>query len=350
MRKKASEYVVKEANVELLTYWLDAGLWTREEAVLLLLGIDPASVTAECFMTFNGEDEIQYEFLSHSPKERATIDYDENGEPLYLSYGHEALFDRTMAKGFGLDLQLNSVDKAEPIKWIEFACEKGIAIPWLDWAIARGRYNPKHELGETATPDLGKDSPTTPPESLIDAPKGERRISVNSTLIFKEMPRLTASELTLAFVGDKPKTGLGANNMLEVTARGQKRRIALAALELVDKRQGTPNGECGILLGLAQGLKPKKSSSNTQKLKRLRLVFLNHFGMVKDPFEPYMAATGWVPLFKIEDRRGLADERAKKEAEEHMDSLEQLAEQGIQLRDRSNDDADDWLKANGHQC
>lgn len=156
MSTEASKYAVHGANENRLKAWLKAGQWTREEAVLLLLGIDPASVTAECFMTFNGEDEIQYEFLSHSPKERAAIDYDENGEPLYLSYGHEALFDRTMAKGFGLDLQLNSVDKAEPIKWIELAREEGIAIPWLDWAIEKGLYIQKVEPdAESTAPVVG---------------------------------------------------------------------------------------------------------------------------------------------------------------------------------------------------
>jgi hypothetical protein len=181
------------------------------------------------------------------------------------------------------------------------------------------------------------------------APAVELSNGDGSASVFLEMADLTASELTLAFVGEKPESGLGANNMLEVTARGQKRRIALASLDLVDKRKGTPNGECGVLLGLAQGLNPKKSNANTQKMKRLRSVFLHHFGIDKDPFEPYMAATGWVPLFKIVDRRGAADERAKKEAEERMVSLQQLEEQGVQLRDRSNNDADYWMKEHGHR-
>ncbi len=171
----------------------------------------------------------------------------------------------------------------------------------------------------------------------------------SSTSIFRDMPGLTASELALAFVGDKPESGMGANNMLEVSARSQRRGIPLASLDLVNRRNGTPNGECGVLLGLTQGLLLKKSGPNTQKMKRLRNVFLHHFGIVKDPFEPYMAATGWVPFFKIVDRRGAADERAKKEVEERMVSFEQLAEQGIQLRDRSKDEADEWMKENGHR-
>ena len=76
-------------------------------------------------------------------------------------------------------------------------------------------------------------------------------------------------------------------------------------------------------------------------------MFLKHFGIDKDPFEPYVVATGWVPLFKVRDRRGAADERAKKEAEECMSSLDQMEEQGIQIPGHSNDDADVWMKKNG---
>lgn len=235
-----------------------------------------------------------------------------------------------------------------PAFFIEWALSKSFTPDWLDWAISTGRYVPKQELTETASTDLDKVRVCTPPELPIDAPNGQRRIGGNSSSTFLEMKGLNASELALAFVGDKAESGLGSNNMLEVSARGQKRRIALAALDLVDKRKGTPNGECGVLLGLTQGYKPKKSSANTQKIKRLRRVFLYYFGIDRDPFEPYMAATGWVPLFKIEDRRGLADERAKREAEKRVVSLEQLAEQGIQPPERSSDDADDWLKENGH--
>lgn len=236
-----------------------------------------------------------------------------------------------------------------PAFFIEWALSRKFTPDWLAWAIGTGRYVPKQVQGEIASPDLDQVKFANSPELPIDAPKGERCASGSSTLVFKEMPGLIASELVLAFVGDKDESGgLGANNMLEVTARGQKRRIALAALELVDKRKGTPNGEGGVLLGLADGRKITKTGPNTQKMKRVRHVFLNHFGIIKDPFEPYMATAGWVPLFKIEDRRGAADERAKKEAEARMDSLEQLIEQGYQPRGRSNEDdaADEWLKEN----
>lgn len=234
-----------------------------------------------------------------------------------------------------------------PAFFIEWALAKNFSPDWLDWAIGTGHFIPKQTLGEIAS-DVNMVRLTTPPEIPINESKGERCTGGNSILEFKEMTNLTAGELELAFVGDKGESGLGANNMLEVSARGKTRRIALAALDLVDKRNGSPNGECGVLLGLTEGLKIIKTGANTQKLKRLRHVFLHHFGIFKDPFEPYMATTGWVPLFKIEDRRGLADVRAKKEAEERMVSLDQLHEQGIQQRERSVNDADDWMKKNAH--
>lgn len=236
-----------------------------------------------------------------------------------------------------------------PTFFIEWALSKKFTPDWLRWAIGTGLYVPMQELHEPVPPDVDSAKLANPSELTIEAPQVGEWTGGNSTLAFSGMKGLNASELVLAFVGDKSESGLGANNMLEVSARGQKRRIALAALDLVDRRSGKPNGECGVLLGLAEGRRPKKSSANTQRMKRLRYVFLHYFGIDKDPFEPYMAATGWVPLFKIEDRRGLADERAKKEAEERMVSMEQLEEQGIQLRERSIDDADDWMKENGHR-
>lgn len=171
---------------------------------------------------------------------------------------------------------------------------------------------------------------------------------VDSGSIFRDMQNLDASELKLAFVGEKSESGLGANNMLEVSARGITRRIPLAALDLVDKGKGTPNGECGVLLGLAKGSKIPKSGANSSKMSRLRKVFKNHFGTSKDPFEPRVATTGWVPLFEITDKRGVADARAQKEAERRTVSLDQMAESGRELSDPSGDDADDWMRKKGH--
>jgi hypothetical protein len=42
-----------------------------------------------------------------------------------------------MKRRYEFDLQLNTLESAEPQDWIDLACKKDIPIPWLDWAVAR---------------------------------------------------------------------------------------------------------------------------------------------------------------------------------------------------------------------
>ena len=173
--------------------------------------------------------------------------------------------------------------------------------------------------------------------------------------VFLAMENLDASELAIAFVGDKSETGLGANNMLEICARKETRRVALAALELVDRRGGSVNSQGVVLLGMANRMNLPHSGANAAKMKRLRDVFREHLGLRADPFEPYRKSAGWVPRFRIADKRGAADERAKREAERRTDSYEQLNELGDRFADfgqphQSFDDESEpgaqWLKNN----
>lgn len=173
--------------------------------------------------------------------------------------------------------------------------------------------------------------------------------------VFLAMENLDASELAIAFVGDKSETGLGANNMLEICARKETRRIALAALELVDRRGGSVNSQGVILLGMANRKNLPHSGANAAKMKRLRDVFRAHLGLRADPFEAYRKSAGWVPRFKIADKRGAADERAKREAERRTDSYEQLNDSGDrfadsgqshQFVDDENEPGAQWLKNN----
>lgn len=173
--------------------------------------------------------------------------------------------------------------------------------------------------------------------------------------IFLSMKKLDASELTISFVGDHSESGLGANNMLEISARKETRRVALAALELVDRRSGSVNSQGVVLLGMANTKNLPHSGANSAKMKRLRDVFRAHLGIKADPFEPYRKSAGWVPRFKIADKRGAADERAKREAERRTDSYEQLNERGDRFADfgqshQSFDDENEpgaqWLKNN----
>lgn len=191
--------------------------------------------------------------------------------------------------------------------------------------------------------------------STIGADQG---VSVSPCAAFLAIKNLTADEVSIAFIGDKAESGLGANNMLEISARGVTRRVALAALDLVDRRRGGLNSQGIILLGMAQKEKLMRTDPHAAKMTRLRKVFRKHLGINDDPFEAYRGVAGWVPRFSIVDKRGAADERAKQEAERRTYSLDQFNEfadrfagadqshQSLDSDDSENDDADEWLKNN----
>lgn len=171
---------------------------------------------------------------------------------------------------------------------------------------------------------------------------------------FRDMKNLTAEELSISFVGDKNESGMGANNMLEISARNVKKRVALAAIDLVDLRKGQLNSQGAILLGITQKRNTKRTDRTAQVMTRLRKVFRNHLGIRNDSFERYRETAGWVPLFSIDDKRGAADERAKQEAERRTVSYEQLMESGEKARDTSQThqphgsefDAEEWMQKN----
>lgn len=156
--------------------------------------------------------------------------------------------------------------------------------------------------------------------------------------VFLAMEDLTADEISIAFVGDKGE-GLAANNMMEISARTVTRRVPLAALDLVDCRNGSLNKQAAILLAMTQGKSPGSSPKISTSVKRLREVFRKHLGIQDDPFEHYRPGVGWKPRFEVSDKRGAADERAKKEGERrsirHRDDL--AGHQGV----KSDSDGDD---------
>lgn len=172
MNMEASEYVVDEANAERLTTWLNAGQWTREEATRLFLEINPRSVTFECFSTFSGRGEVQYEYYDYDRKEREPCTYDEDGLPVYLTTEQDALFHKTMERRFEIDLQLNSLETGEPHEWIELGRNKRITIPWLNWAIKRGLYSQKQDPGAIlSTPVVGGSESEPIPWHLLATPE-----------------------------------------------------------------------------------------------------------------------------------------------------------------------------------
>ena len=168
------------------------------------------------------------------------------------------------------------------------------------------------------------------------------------TNIFLSMKQLNVSELGVVFVGDKPDCGSG-NAMLEISARGKKVRMSLAELDLVDRRRGSLNSQGVILLGMAAKIKLPNTPANAKKMQRLREVFKAHLGISSDPFFPHNKTNGWEPIFKLENKLGAADERAKVEAERRTVSLDQRNEWGERAsadyyEDEENSIGAEWLR------
>lgn len=177
-----------------------------------------------------------------------------------------------------------------------------------------------------------------PPAAVEQAPPArptpDTPAALGNLTAFVSMSKLTAAELSIAFVGDKPepKSDVGANNFLEISARGVTRRVALATLALVNRQRGGLNGEGVILLAFVGNKKPPGTTANTAKVARLRKIFRTYLGIESDPFYP--KAAGWEPRFTIEDKRGEAYERIKLEAERYKtDSYEQRNERGEKAGD-----------------
>jgi hypothetical protein len=174
----------------------------------------------------------------------------------------------------------------------------------------------------------------------------------NKNNIFQKMENLSPEEITITFVGVKSDTGMG-NNMAVISARGIKKRVPLAALSFVDGRKGGVLDSQGTLL-LAMTKKNKSlpsANKNSQQMTRLRKKLKTYFGISSDPFYPYNPSCGWEPRFKIEDKIGAPDERAKVEGERKNVSWDEIIEAGekIGIEDEypfvdEEDEADKFLK------
>ena len=184
------------------------------------------------------------------------------------------------------------------------------------------------------------------------APDANTGGTIDPCAVFRALRDLAPDEVTIAFVGDRNDDGLGANNMLEISARDARKRVALAVLGLIDKRTGELNLQGGILLGFTLNNMLPRNNKNTKRMSRLRLALLDCLGLRGDPFEDYRLGGNWRPRFQIVDRRGAADDRARREAERRTGSFEQAIERGDQFAEpnasmrsfeREDDDAAEWL-------
>lgn len=102
---------------------------------------------------------------------------------------------------------------------------------------------------------------------------------------FRQLDDLRPEEITISIVGDAAESGLAGNSMLEISARGITRRLALAQFGLVDRRSGELNRQAAVLVGLAHGKKILRSvEKHAATMTRLRSEFRNRLGVKADPF------------------------------------------------------------------
>jgi hypothetical protein len=223
---------------------------------------------------------------------------------------------------------------SDDLRIIERSMGEAAVVPrklneWIAYAEAQGWNIPPFMRAHAApapSPQVAERTPDLPPFVAGAA----------DCAVYRTMLNLTADEVSIAFVGDKGESGLGANNMLEIFARNETRRVALAAIGLVDRRRGTLNSQCAILSGMARNENLPHSGRNAAKMKRLRQVFRTHLGILDDPFDPYRKG-GWKPRFKIADKRGALDVRAKLDAERRIESYKDSGQHGFQDDNTSKD-------------
>lgn len=126
--------------------------------------------------------------------------------------------------------------------------------------------------------------------------------------VFRKMPDLTPEEVSITFL---------ANDLLEISARDETRRIPSGSFGLIDRRRGGLNSAGTILSGMAIGasLKAKVGDKENKKIvSDLRRLLKRQLGLNKDPFYRYCEGEGYRARFKLADKRNAADERAKQDA------------------------------------
>ncbi len=275
--------------------WLSLSTWSAEEAAALISGMDPHRQSTGTLEMLDGESfsfpptvtEQGWEFVQ-------TVNTIKNNF-LRIANAHEKV----------------RACPISPMEWLALAEEQGMTPDWLTLAKNNGLL-----------PNAAKVEPANPCD------------------VFRAMKNLTPEEVSITFVGDKGEFGIGINDMLEISARKQTKFVALAEFQLVNRTKKILTKQGTMLLGMAQNRRVQLcNNAKSSIMKRLRKIFREYFGIASDPFATYRKGAGWEPLFMISDKRGAADERAKREAEQYRtESLEQREERGIQLADTDETD------------
>ncbi len=147
---------------------------------------------------------------------------------------------------------------------------------------------------------------------------------------FQNMEDLQANEISLSFL---------FNNLMEISARGVKRKVPCASLGLLNKHTGNLNKQGVILLGFAQGKTPSKTESKT--VSRVRDIFKTLLGVKADPFQ-----TDWMPHFIITDNSDAPDKRAAKDAKlvAYNDDALSHVDTEYTFNQDEDDPASEWLE------
>lgn len=268
------------------------------------------------------------------------------------------------------DAQNDPARQAENLYWWNFA----VRIDELGKHIAKWESKPAPTISELAQQETmllelraqlaametefkrGTYPPAKSVDSIMTGVERLDQISDHDHLAaFRSMENLMPHEVKISFVGDKSPIGLLANNLLELAARGVRRRVSLGEFGLSDHRNGAPNHQAIILLGMAAGDSPKLAlAKNTTKIGRLRKTIRDKLGIKTDPFLRRGRQSGWEPKFSVSDARGLSDTRAREDFLRKTTSFDACLERGMQFAasptendfDDENDDTARWIKAN----
>lgn len=138
-----------DGNENRICFWLRLDAWHLRDAAMVLVDIDPDGSSEKkrgqgfkCIKTFNE---------GFCPN----IDFSENDEEIFLDYEMEksykeslkrhAIYQRKYDDMCRILYNLDDIEYDKPSYWIERAIAKKVNIPWLEFAIRKGFYNPKNE-------------------------------------------------------------------------------------------------------------------------------------------------------------------------------------------------------------
>lgn len=224
---------------------------------------------------------------------------------------------------FAGDTQRLAFDGTEVLLTMTYNPEGKVVrfTPGIQFGLDALRFKREDIVRLAQAAPVGDDSP----EQTAAKAKDE---SASPRAVFRGMENLTWDEISIAFVGDTAESGsVTAHNQLDISARGVTRRVGLETFGLVDRRRSpvSVNKQGTTLWGFAQRHHvPRGDSSMPQAVSRLGKLLSEFLGIDDSPFE--LQGNRWVPRCTIVDKRGAADERAKRDAERRTVSYERSRE------------------------